>query len=164
MTILVLMGVSGCGKTTVGKILAARLGWAFLEGDSLHPAVNIEKMATGMPLDDADRLPWLRAITARIDDWRRQGISGVVACSALKRSYRDILIGPRRDVRLIYLHGTYEEIDARLAERSGHFMPPTLLDSQFRALEKPTADENPIIVPVFGSPDTIVTQIQEQLR
>ncbi len=163
MTILVLMGVSGCGKTTIGKILAARLGWAFLEGDALHPPANVAKMAAGQPLDNADRLPWLHAIAARIDAWRGQGISGIVACSALKRIYRDILIGARTDVRLVYLRGDPAVIAARLASRRGHFMPPTLLASQFQTLEAPTADENPIIVAVDGTPDSIATAIQEQL-
>lgn len=164
MTILLLMGVSGCGKTTIGAALAERLDWEFLEGDALHPPENVAKMAAGTPLDDADRWPWLRAIAARVDDWRGHGVSGVVACSALKRVYRDILIGPRADMRLVYLQGDRSVIAARLAARKNHFMPPGLLDSQFRTLEEPGADENPIIMPVGGTPDAIAAAIMEKLR
>lgn len=163
MTILLLMGVSGCGKTTIGAALAERLGWEFLEGDALHPPENIAKMAAGTPLQDADRWPWLHAIAARIDAWRTARMSGVVACSALKRVYRDILIGPRGDVRLVYLQGDRGVIAARLTERKNHFMPPGLLDSQFRALEEPGADERPIVVPVGGTPDAIAAAIMEKL-
>ncbi len=164
MTILVLMGVTGCGKTTIGAALAARFGWEFLEGDSLHPPANIAKMAAGTPLDDVDRLPWLRAIAARIDAWPTQDISSVVACSALKRAYRKILIGSRTDIRLVYLRGDRDTIAGRLRARRGHFMPPSLLDSQFRALEEPGTDEAPITVPLNGTPETIVTMIVEALR
>lgn len=157
------MGVSGSGKTTIGRDLAARLGWEFLEGDALHPPANVTKMAAGTALEDADRWPWLRAIAACIGAWRARGASGVVACSALKRSYRDILIGARPDVRLIYLQGSRDVIAARLAARQGHFMPPALLDSQFRTLEEPGADENPIAVSIGGPPDAIVAQIMEHL-
>ena len=163
MTILVLMGVSGCGKTTIGAALARRLGWEFLEGDALHPPANVTKMAAGTPLDDADRWPWLHAIAARIDAWRADAISGVVACSALKRVYRDILIGPRDDVRLVYLSGSQNMIAARLAERRGHFMPPGLLDSQFRTLEKPGDDENAIVAKIGGTPEALVAIIMERL-
>ena len=105
MTIAIVMGVSASGKTTVGVLLAKRLGWQFLEGDDLHPPANVAKMHGGHPLTDEDRWPWLRAIAAHIDDWRAQGISGVVTCSALKRAYRDIIVGDRRDVRIVYLQG-----------------------------------------------------------
>ena len=158
------MGVSGCGKTTIGAALAARLGWAFLEGDALHPPANVAKMAAGTPLDDEDRWPWLHAIAARIDAWRADGVSGVVACSALKRVYRDVLIGARGDVRLVYLRGDRDMIGARLVGRTGHFMPPALLDSQMRTLEEPGADEHPIIMAVGETPEMIVANILEQLR
>jgi len=164
MPVLLLMGVSGCGKTTIGAALAERLGWAFLEGDALHPPANVAKMAAGTPLEDADRWPWLRAIAARIDAWRSAGTSGVVACSALKRAYRDVLIGDRGDVRLVYLRGDKDVIAARLAARKGHFMPPGLLDSQFRTLEEPGADEHPMTVAVGDPPDVIIANILEQLR
>lgn len=163
MAILVLMGVSGCGKTTIGAVLAERLGWEFLEGDALHPPANVAKMATGTPLQDEDRWPWLRAIAARIDDWRARGVSGVVACSALKRAYRDILIGARQDVRLVYLQGTHDLISRRLTARRGHFMPPALLDSQFRTLEEPSADEGAITVSIDNAPDSVIDRILEQI-
>ena len=163
MTVLILMGVSGCGKTTIGEILAAKLGWEFLEGDALHPPANVAKMAAGTPLDDADRLPWLRAIARQIDAWQGQDKSGVVACSALKRDYRDILIGSRVDMRLVYLQGVRDVIAARLATRGGHFMPPALLASQFAALEEPTPDEHPIIVPVIAAPEGIAITIIQHL-
>jgi len=163
MTILVLMGVSGCGKTTIGAALAERLGWEFLEGDALHPPANVAKMAAGTPLQDEDRWPWLRAIAARIDDWRARGVSGVVACSALKRAYRDILIGPRGDVRLVYLQGTHDMIAQRLAARRGHFMPAGLLESQFRTLEEPHETERAIVVAIGDTPEAIVARIMEQL-
>ena len=134
MTVVVLMGVAGCGKTTVGQSVAARKGWAFQEGDALHPPANVAKMAGGTPLTDEDRWPWLHAIAGVIDGWRAAGRSGVVTCSALKRAYRDILIGDRADVRLVYLRGEKAVIAGRMAGRSGHFMPAALLDSQFQGL------------------------------
>jgi gluconokinase len=161
--VAVIMGVSGSGKTTVGRILAARLGWQFLEGDALHPPENIAKMKAGHPLDDQDRAPWLAAIAARIDDWRHRSDHGVVTCSALKRRYRDIIIGNRADVRLIYLAGSRELIGERLGTRQGHFMPASLLDSQFAALEPPGPEENPITVPVDASAEIIVAQIAAAL-
>lgn len=164
MTVVVLMGVSGCGKTTIGAALAEHLGWEFLEGDALHSPANVAKMAAGTPLDDADRWPWLQAIAARIDAWRGAGISAVVACSALKRAYRNILIGPRADVRLVYLQGDRDVIAKRLAARKNHFMPPGLLDSQFRTLEAPGLEERPIIVPVGNPQNVIMINILEQLR
>src|SRR5690242_5882229 len=130
MTVAVVMGVSGSGKTTIATGIAHALGWSLLEGDSLHPEANVAKMKSGVPLNDEDCWPWLRAIAAAIDDMRAQGRSAVVACSALKRAYRDVLIGHRRDVLLVYLRGDKELIAARMAARQGHFMPPALLDSQ----------------------------------
>lgn len=161
--VLVVMGVSGSGKTTVGEGLARRLGWPFLEGDSLHPPANVAKMKSGTPLDDADRLPWLRAIAARIDDWRRAGSPGIVTCSALKRSYRRILVGDRPEVRLVFLKGTRDTIAPRMAARRGHFMPPGLLQSQLDTLEEPGADERPITVAVDGAPDAIVAEVLRAL-
>jgi gluconokinase len=137
--IVVVMGVSGSGKTTVAALLAAGLGWQYQEGDDLHPAANVTKMRGGTPLTDADRLPWLEKIAAVIDGWREQGLSGVVTCSALKRAYRDITVGSRPQVRLAYLRGSYELIQSRLAARHEHYMPTALLDSQFATLEEPTA-------------------------
>ena len=162
-TILVVMGVSGSGKTTVAEMLAAALGVEFLEGDKLHPRANVEKMKSGTPLTDQDRWPWLRAIAAKIDDWRTQGKAGVITCSALKRAYRDILIGDRREVRLVYLRGSHQLIHERMAARRGHFMPVGLLDSQFATLEEPDPDERPIVVDVGGTPEQIVAEILRQL-
>lgn len=161
--IVVVMGVSGSGKTTVAALLAARLGWQYQEGDDLHPAANVAKMRGGTPLTDADRLPWLEKIAAEIDRWREQGLSGVVTCSALKRAYRDIIIGSRPQVRLAYLRGSYELIQSRLAARNEHYMPAALLDSQFAALEEPTADEHPIVVDVGGKPAEITADIVRRL-
>ena len=161
--IAVIMGVSGSGKTTVGRALAQRLGWQFQEGDALHPAENIAKMKAGHPLDDQDRGPWLAAIAARIDAWRRRGERGVITCSALKRHYRDIIIGNRSDVRLIYLEGSPALIRQRLDVRRGHFMPPALLDSQFAALEPPGGDEDGITVSVDRPVDAIVARIAAAL-
>jgi gluconokinase len=144
--ILVVMGVSGCGKTTVAEALARRLDCSFQEGDSLHSAANVAKMQSGTPLTDADRGPWLNTIAALIDDWRAKGESGVVACSALKRSYRDLLIGNRENVRLVYLHADPAVLHARLKARVGHYMPASLLDSQLATLEPPQQDEHPITV------------------
>jgi len=164
MTIVVMMGVSGCGKTTIAAQLAERLGWRMLEGDKLHPPANIANMSAGKPLDDNDRWPWLRAIAGAIDDWRANGVSGVVACSALKRAYRDILIGSRADVMLVYLQGSHDLIAARMAARNGHFMPAGLLDSQFATLQEPGAAEHPIVVSIAPAPDAIVDAIIEKLR
>jgi gluconokinase len=127
--IAVVMGVSGSGKTTVSALLAAALGCRFQEGDNLHPAENVEKMHGGTPLTDADRIPWLRKIAEEIDSWRARGESGVLTCSALKRSYRDIIIGDRPGVTLVYLKGSYDLIRRRMTARHEHFMPVALLDS-----------------------------------
>lgn len=162
--IAIIMGVSGSGKTTVAVLLAAALGCQFQEGDELHPDANVEKMSSGKPLTDADRLPWLEKIAAEIDGWRARGESGVLTCSALKRSYRDIIIGDRADVTLVYLKGDYELIHRRMAARQEHFMPVKLLDSQFAALQEPTPDEHPIVVDVTGRPPEIVADIVRQLE
>src|SRR6476646_6878153 len=127
------MGVSGSGKTTIGRALAKRLGWLFQEGDALHPPENVGKMKAGHPLDDEDRAPWLAAIAVTIDAWRAQGDARIITCSALKRRYREIVIGDRPDVRLVYLEGSRDLIGERVRARRGHFMPASLLDSQFTA-------------------------------
>jgi gluconokinase len=164
MTIVVVMGVSGSGKTTIAKDLAKAEGWTLLEGDSFHPPANVAKMAAGTPLTDADRWPWLRAIAAAIDAHRARGESAVVACSALRRAYRDILIGERKDVRLVYLQGSRALIGARMHSRKGHFMPEALLDSQFGTLEEPGPEENPITADIGGTPDDIVRAIRKALQ
>lgn len=163
MIIAVVMGVSGSGKTTVAVRLAKALHCQFREGDDFHPPSNVEKMRGGTPLTDADRLPWLRKIAAQIDDWRSHGESGVLTCSALKRAYREIIIGDRRDVVLVYLRGSRELIHQRMVARHKHFMPVALLDSQFAALEEPADDERPVVADVSGSPDEIVAEILRQL-
>jgi len=162
--IAVVMGVSGSGKTTVAVLLAAALGCQFQEGDDLHPAANVKKMHGGTPLTDADRLPWLHKIAEEIDDWRARGESGVMTCSAPKRAYRDIIIGNRADVTLVYLKGSHELIHRRMAARHEHFMPVALLDSQFASLHEPTPDEHPITVDVGGRPAEIAEEIVRQME
>ena len=162
--IAVVMGVSGSGKTTVSALLAAALGCQFQEGDDLHSHENVEKMQSGTPLTDADRLPWLRKIGEEIDSWRGRGESGVLACSALKRSYRDIIIGRRPDVTLVYLKGSHDLVHRRMAVRHEHFMPLALLDSQFATLQEPTPDEHPIIVDAGSRPTEIAVGIVQQLE
>jgi gluconokinase len=161
--VMVVMGVSGSGKSTIASMLAHRLGWTYEDGDWFHPKSNVEKMHHGEPLTDADRSPWLRAIAAWIDDTLKAGGHGIVACSALKRAYRDILIGNRRGVRLVFLNGSQELIARRVVTRDDHFMPASLLDSQFAALEEPTADEHPIVVSVAPHPREIVDAIVRKL-
>lgn len=162
--VVVVMGVSGSGKTTVSALLAAALGCQFQEGDDLHPADNVEKMKSGTPLTDADRLPWLHKIAEEIDGWRARHESGVLTCSALKRSYRDIIIDGRSGVALVYLKGSYNLIHRRMAARHGHFMPVALLDSQFATLEEPMPDEHPITVDVGSRPAEIASEIVRQLQ
>jgi gluconokinase len=164
MTIVLVMGVSGSGKTTVAAGVAQAEGWTLLEGDSFHPPANIAKMHAGTPLTDEDRWPWLQAIAAREDELLAGGQSAVVACSALKRSYRDILIGGRPDTILMYLQGSQALIAARMKARKGHFMPPALLDSQFATLEAPGPDECPIVVDINRSAEVIVADAIRQLQ
>ncbi len=157
--ILVIMGVSGSGKTTIGEKLAARLGWQFADGDDFHPPHNVQKMRSGQPLTDDDRWPWLRAIADWIDARRETGENAIVACSALKRSYRDLLLGGRPGVHLVYLKGDIELIRQRMTQRRGHFMPTALLQSQFDALEEPTSEERGVTVSIDATRDEVVTQI-----
>jgi len=164
MTIVVMMGVSGSGKTTVARGVAEREGWRLVEGDAFHPPENVAKMHAGTPLTDDDRWPWLRAIARKMDAMRAVGESAVVACSALKRAYRDILIGGRSDVVLVYLQGSKALIAERLAARTGHFMPPALLDSQFATLEEPGAEEHPIVVSIAENPEAIVENVVRHLK
>jgi gluconokinase len=139
--ITIVMGASGSGKSTIGEGLATRLGHPFIDGDSLHPPANREKMAHGIPLNDTDRRPWLEAIVAEMDRHRERGESLVLACSALKRRYRDFLRGAHDDVRFVYLHASRALLAERLGHRSGHFFDPGLLDSQLATLEEPSSDE-----------------------
>jgi gluconokinase len=161
---LVVMGVSGSGKSTVAAKLATRLGWSFEDGDKFHPASNVAKMSAGHPLTDEDRWPWLQAIADEIDRVCKAGKHAVIACSALKRAYRDVLVHGRDDVRIVYLKGTQELIANRLAQRKHHFMPAGLLDSQFKTLEPPAANENPINVSIDAPVDAIVDDVVSQLK
>jgi carbohydrate kinase (thermoresistant glucokinase family) len=157
---IVVMGVSGCGKTTVARLLARRLGWAFAEADELHSPANVAKMRAGIPLNDDDRGPWLAAIAGRIDSARDANEPIVVTCSALKRRYRDILVGSRPDVALVYLKGDYDTIAQRMAARPHHYMPVSLLKSQFGALEEPAADERAIVLDIRHAPEELVDQLE----
>jgi carbohydrate kinase (thermoresistant glucokinase family) len=158
-SVIVVMGVSSSGKTTVASLLAGRLHWEFEDGDNLHPADNIAKMSRGIPLTDEDRWPWLRAIAAVIDRWIAEDQSGIIACSALKRAYRRIIVDDNPAVLLVYLKGSRELIRRRMAARQGHFMPPALLDSQFDILEEPTPEEHPLVISIERRPDEIVAEI-----
>jgi gluconokinase len=158
--VIILMGVSGSGKTTVGRLLSEALAWKFYEGDDFHPSANIEKMRRGIPLDDADRSPWLETLRDLIRDCLDRGVSAVLACSALKKSYRKFL---RIDDRVvfIYLKADHEIIRRRLSQRLGHFMNPDLLDSQFAALEEPGTEMS---IDVSSSPAEVVDLIKSRLR
>jgi gluconokinase len=158
--IVVVMGVSGVGKTTIGRLLADQLGWAFVEGDDLHPPANVEKLRRGEALDDADRAPWLRALRQRIDELATAGRSAVVTCSALKAAYRDVLARGRPELRFVWLVAPPDRIRERLRDRRGHFMPPALLASQLDTLEPP---DDALRVDATRSPDAIVTAIRRGL-
>jgi gluconokinase len=160
---LIVMGVSGSGKSTIAARLAERLGWTFEDADRFHPASNVAKMSAGQPLTDEDRWPWLQAIADEIDRVSRDGGHVVIACSALKRAYRDLLVHGRDDVRIVFLSGSRPLIADRLAQRKGHFMPPGLLDSQFKTLEPPQTNEHPIIVSIDAPVETIIQNIVAQL-
>ncbi|MFF2556831.1 gluconokinase [Nocardia sp. NPDC058058] len=167
--IVVVMGVSGSGKSTVAAKLADTLGWELLEGDDLHPAANIAKMAAGHPLDDADRQPWLEAIAAWMSERIASGRSGVVTCSALKHSYRDTLRGataghPEGRVTFLLPSGTREQLQARMTARTGHFMPPGLLDSQLATLELPGPDEDFVTVEIGPPPAEVADAALAALR
>ena len=162
--VLVVMGVSGCGKSTVAALLAGRLGWPFEEGDALHPRANVEKMAAGHPLTDADRAPWLQKVASWVEEQLDAGRSGLITCSGLKRAYRDVIDRRGSGVVFVYLSGTRETIAARLATRQGHYMPASLLDSQFADLEELAADEPAIRIDVGPPPSEIAQQIVDQLN
>jgi carbohydrate kinase (thermoresistant glucokinase family) len=163
-SVLVVMGVSGSGKSTIGTQLALALHWEFEDGDWFHPARNIDKMHAGIPLTDGDRAPWLIAIADFIDKARLAGSHVVIACSALKRRYRAVIIGNRPDVQLVYLKGDIQLISRRISTRHEHFMPPTLLESQFEALEEPGPDEHPIVASIAPRPREIVMHILADLQ
>jgi gluconokinase len=159
--VIVLMGVSGTGKTEVGTRLAKALGGEFAEGDDYHPPANVAKMRSGVPLDDGDRQPWLDALSREIGAWLDAGWTVVLACSALKQRYRDILKAGRPGVRFVHLKGDPALIRERLQGRRGHYMPASLLDSQLAALEEPA---DAITVGIEGTPDEIVAEIQRALK
>lgn len=163
-SVLIVMGVSGSGKTTVAALLAGRLGWEYGDADDFHPAANVRKMHGGTPLTDEDRWPWLATMAAWIDATRAVGRHGVLACSALKRAYRDVLVGSRSDVRLVYLRGDKALIASRQAARHNHFMPASLVDSQFATLEEPGPEERPFTLSVAPQPPDIVDGIVQALQ
>jgi gluconokinase len=153
----IVMGVSGCGKTTVGKLLAERLGWDFYDADDFHPPENIAKMAVGIPLNDDDRAPWLASLHDLISKSLQAGKPGVLACSALKERYRQTLLTGNPDVKIVYLKGSFELILARMKARAGHYMKSTMLESQFAALEEPVgALEMDITLPAEEIIDSIL--------
>ena len=159
--VIVLMGVCGCGKTTVGKLLAEQLGWPYFDGDDFHPRENVEKMAAGIPLTDADRYPWLRGLSDDIGRRIRDAEDAILGCSALKERYREILVGGRPEVRVVHLKGTRELIQQRLRERVHRYMPAALLDSQFEALEEPA---DAVVVDITPSPGEIACLIRRELE
>ncbi len=160
--VIILMGTTGAGKTTVGSLLASHLGWTFADADDFHSSANIGKMRSGTPLDNADRQPWLESLRSAVANWLRDGQNAVLACSALKRSYRDELrAGP--EVVFVYLQGSFDEIEARIESRRQHFAQSDLLHSQFETLEEPTDDEPVIVVPASQTPEQLVTEIARLL-
>jgi len=161
---LIVMGVSGSGKSTIGESLAERLGWPYEDADTFHPASNVAKMSAGHPLTDEDRWPWLKAIAAEIDRVCKADERVVIGCSALKRAYRDVLLHGRTDIRLVYLEGTQSLIADRIGQRKGHFMPPGLLTSQFATLEPPTPDEHPLTVSIDAPVEAIIDDVLRQLK
>ncbi|MDT8067533.1 MAG: gluconokinase [Terriglobia bacterium] len=158
--IVILMGVAGVGKTTVGRLLATQLGWEFADADAYHSPQNIEKMAAGIPLSDADRRPWLGTLRQAIESWVANNKNVVLACSALKQSYRDLL-AVSASVKFVYLSGTFALIDKRLRQRAGHYMHNDMLESQLAALEEPASTPT---VDVSATPDAIVREIRHQLK
>lgn len=160
---IVVMGVSGAGKTTIGLLLAARLGWAFIDADDLHPPANLAKMTAGHALDDADRAPWLAQVRRTIDGARAEGRQLVLACSALKQCYRQQIAGAAKDVAILWLHGAPELLRQRLAARSGHFMGAAMLDGQLATLQPPGSDEAVIALDVAPAPEVIVARAMSQL-
>jgi gluconokinase len=161
--IVIVFGVSGAGKTTVGKLLARELDGNFIEADDFHPAANIEKMRSGHPLTDEDRWPWLERLRKQIEESLATGENAVLACSALKRAYRDCL-RVNKSVKFVFLHGDYALIEKQLRSRHGHFMNAALLQSQFDDLEEPQPDENVVTVELGPSPEEIVEEIKTKLH
>lgn len=162
--VILVAGVSGSGKTTIGTLLAERLGWDYAEADAFHSEANIAKMRAGHPLTDDDRLPWLRSIAAWITERLATDRPGVVTCSALKRKYRDLLAGGNPDVAMVLLDGDRDLIEGRMKARKGHFFKATLLDTQFADLELPSPDEDVLLAPITGTPEETVTHIIKALN
>ena len=156
--VVLLMGVAGSGKTTIGRQLAAGLGWSFADADDFHPAANVAKMSAGIPLDDADRAPWLAAIRRYIDARLERNENAVVTCSALKEKHRAVLLGDRAQVRLVYLRGTRELLWSRISSRQGHFMKPAMLDSQLAALEEPA---DALAIDIAQPPEKIIAALRQ---
>lgn len=161
--VIVIMGVSSAGKTTTATALSERLGWPFRDADSFHPPANVEKMSRGMPLDDTDRAPWLAAIAAWIQERIAREEHGIVTCSALKRAYRDVIMAGLPGAKLVHLVGNRALIGERMARRSNHFMPTSLLDSQFATLEPPGPDEDVLTIEVSMSPARVADAIIAEL-
>jgi gluconokinase len=162
-SVIIVMGVSGSGKTTIAALLAGLLRWEFADADAFHSEASVQKMRDGIALTDEDRWPWLRTVAAWTEEHRRSGRRAVVACSALKRSYRDILVGGHEDVRLVYLKADRETVRTRMVSRQGHFMPVALMESQFDTLEEPGADENPLVIAADGDPRAIALRAISEL-
>ncbi|MFE1546292.1 gluconokinase, GntK/IdnK-type [Streptomyces sp. NPDC058718] len=162
--LVLVVGVSGSGKSTVGRLLAERLGWAYGDADEFHSEVHRAKMAAGHPLTDSDREPWLDAVKGWMDQVTAAGERAVVACSALKRAYRDRLLAGRPDAVLVYLHGSRELLESRLASRHGHFFPAALLDSQLAVFQEPEPDEHPVVVEIDQPPEAVVTAVLSRMR
>ncbi len=162
--VIVIMGVSGSGKTTVAERVSATLGWTFQEGDQLHPAANVAKMASGQPLDDADRAPWLAIIAEWIDARLHTGQDAIITCSALKRRYREQIGNGKPGVQIVYLHGDHATLEAHINARHHEFMPATLLDSQLDTLEEPTPDEHVITVNVETTIEHTVADVIQALQ
>ena len=159
--VIILMGVCGCGKTTIGERLAKELDWPYYDGDDFHPEANVVKMAQGVPLTDEDRFPWLRILAEKIGQWIAVGENAILGCSALRKKYREILVGERPEVRIVHLKGTKELIQGRLQERVHRYMPAKLLDSQFEALEE---SEEALSVDITPEPEVIVGTIRQALN
>ncbi len=161
--VVVVMGVSGCGKTTVASSLSQALGWAFIEGDAFHPSENVQKMAQGTALNDADRAVWLERLALELQEQSRRHAGVVLACSALKKSYRDVLRRGCQDTLFVHLHGSADLIGQRLSSRKGHYMPSSLLQSQFETLEPPAPTERAWGYRVDQSPEAIVKDVRQRI-